>query len=238
MLKVLLYLIFIPFFLTLSPEEDDCKKLLKECSRKVSMRELPAGKQVYYMHYEMTNQAKPGSNAGNSRTEMKVTLGRSQMNYESNYVSMYRDSMEVYTVIHPQKLIVRSSATKDGDATFRQQSLSKMQDTLIDKGTMKPCRTATYYGKNVKVAELVLHSVASDKSGIERIVYYLNEQKQTIEGQEIFYNQNASLLKSDVRFHMVDFNYKEKFRAKARDYIYEGGKLRSSWKGYKVEDNL
>lgn len=237
MIKYLLILLSIPCLCFGPPSGEECRKQLKAYCHSVSLKEAPSGKQVYFIHYEMFTVARPGKGGEDSRVEVRASLGKNIMFYESNYVSMYRDSNEVYTVIHPQKLIVRSFSDKTADASFRKNHLSNALDTLIDDGTVKPCRAGTYQGEAVKIAELLLNPASVKKTGLERIVYYLNEQKQSIAGQEMYYTYSSPVLKREIRFHTVDFNYKEKLKARARDYVFDGSRLKTVFKGYQVQDN-
>lgn len=219
-----------------SGDTDDCRQKLKTYSASVSMKELPGAKQLYYIHYQVFTQMRSEKNP-DTRTEVKAMLGSAGMFYESDVISMYKDAEEIYTVVHPQKKIVRSIADNKTDMNLRRQQASLLQDSLIDNSLIRPCQKGIYHGKNVTRIELAPNASVVKKTAIEKIIYYYNEEKQTMEGQEIFYSKASPMVKREIRFLSLDFNYKGKVKPKAREYLFEGEKLKPAFRGYTFEDN-
>lgn len=202
----------------------------------VSLKGTPGAKQTYYIHYQIMTDMRSGSSP-DSKEEVKAMVGSTGMYYVSKTISMYSDAEEIYTVVHPQKKIIRSRADKKIDPNLRRQQGALLQDSLIDNATILPCQQGTYHEKKVTVINLLPNAMAVKKLKIDKITYYLNETNQTMEGQEIFYSKASAIQKREIRFHALDFDYKGNIKSKAKDYLFDGDKLKSSFKGYTFEDN-
>jgi hypothetical protein len=209
----------------------DCKETLGAILQKQDAIATPKGNQVYFMHTLIETE---GVRQGYTKSEVKMLVGEKKVVFRSSPLNYYKDDLETYTIIHPQKLITKSTSQQPKkEMQQRQQQVTLLRDSIFENCKLVACTQVLLQGKTV--TKITVAPKQQSKLPIAQMVYYVNEKKQQVVKQEIYYLAGAALTKKTTTYLALDLNSKQRFLPTAKDYIYENGKLRQELADYTLE---
>jgi hypothetical protein len=209
----------------------DCKETVRSYIRGLASIKESSSK-AYCMHYETLNYGKDNAEV---KAFVKMILKGNSLVYESDYISIYQDDKEVYTLVHPQKVIVKSKPNSAKIKEMRMKKGGVLQDSVFKVSTLKSCTDGFLNSSPVRITELALTEQGSKTFKVTKIVYYFNEKENRLDKQELYYIPGAKIVKQEILFKEMSFDYKGKIKSHARDYLYNGSKLDSRYKDYKFQ---
>ena len=208
----------------------DCKEELGTLLQKQDAITAPKGNKVYFMHTLIEVE---GVRQGHSKSEVKMLVGDNKVVYLSSLVNYYKDGTETYTIIHPHKLITKTTGQQPSkEMAQRQQNIAMLRDSIFNNCQLVECSSAVLEGK--RLTKVTLAPKKDFKIGVSHVVYFVDEKKQQLVKQEVHYPNGAALSKKTTILAQ-DFNNKQRFLPTAKDYIYENGKLRKELENYSIE---
>lgn len=206
---------------------------------------FPKEKEQYFLHIQMTmlpSKEKLYTQISHKKeeVEIKVKTGKNRLFYESNYLAVYQDENDIYTVVHPKKMIIHQRPEpikKDSSGQLLSQHLSLIQQGLISRSKAGACKDTVYEGKPAKVIVLLTSKEDQEQYHIKTITNYFLPAQNKIIRQVIEFAAGHRLEKQIVVYHTLDFSYQGKIPKSARTCVFESnGKLLSRYKGYSIEE--
>ncbi|MFN3402658.1 MAG: hypothetical protein ACK40G_01095 [Cytophagaceae bacterium] len=237
MTKVLI----IVFFLTSSfgsySDGEDCINILKEYSQRMLQYKNPDPAKTYKLEMGVKTIYKKGLDIPDTDIKTTVLIKGDKVQYESSYLNMYMDEKNTFTIIHPQKLIVRA----DGglrNKVDKVEAFATIQDTLFKRSTVQSCMETITEGKKVKEITLIPDNLMQNATMINKIIYSYDLKEKRVYQTRIFFLPQSPKKEEIITYNSLNYNSKEKIFTKAENMVFtDQGKLQSIYKNYEFIDN-
>lgn len=220
------------------PTEQGCKSIVLDCIHEMaSYSDLKKGKSYFVeMEQKITYNPKLSSQPQTLvKTVMAVQPGK--MLYENEYVSMYVDEDEAFTVLHPQsKILQQKGIGKNYDQSEKIKRVAEIQDSLVRTGTVIFCRKAK---DNPSLTELAIEPAPGVKKQLNliRIRFKVDAQEKKIYEVVNVFGENSLKMREVTSYKEVNFDYQGKIFTKARNKIYDSkGNLKTAFRYFELID--
>jgi hypothetical protein len=220
----------------------DGKGLLLHYLKKMSVCQFPRHKEAFQIQLIISTIASDYEKVKNPAypsTDLPVSmiLTRNKMFYESRYIAIYQDTSDVYTVIHPQKMILHSRPKPSQPQTEPGQPnpIPGLQARFIQACRVVSLQDVDYNGRKVKEIILQAPEETQKEFGIQSVVYYMDIREMKIEKQIISFTPGHQFRTQTIVFQNMNLNYKGKILASSRKAVFERpGKLLKTFTGYEL----
>lgn len=238
------YILIISFFFSMiltkvhaQGDYAECRKVLKEYVKKISLVNYPSGTQVYYMDMDIAYKIRNTENP-ELKMHVEVLMSKDQLSYNSNYVSVFQDEKDAFMVLHAQKTILRSKGGKSEDRELNKSRLTIFQDTIIDLSKIKQCTNIKQEGKDVMMIELEPNEYAKKTYFVKSLKFYYDPIEKALKKISIFYTDEYKMEECTVSYNKVNYNYKGWSSRSAYDKVLsKTGQPVAKFKNYKIVDN-
>lgn len=240
--------LFVPVNYLLAQSIAECQSLLAEYVTTLSDYEKPKEGKNYFVHITTStfpnkaSKAYKPSNYSSENIEVKIVLSKGKMFYYSNYLNFYQDNQDVFTVIHPNKLILwkkipqEKQGKQEENTTSPTNPMATLRKQVLDELTMSACTDVVLAGKKVKQIVMLAKKKMKEKSGIETITYWYNPKEKKIEKQEITFVVGYPTLRQEIIYHDFNPDYRGEVANTAINNVYDSRKkLLKIYSGYTVE---
>lgn len=243
--KVILFLLMVKLNVLLvqnlsAQSKSECQQTFTKYVLGLGEYEVPKDGKHYFVHTVASTfpnkelkEYEPSAYSSEN-INVRVVIAKGKMFYYSNYIDFYQDNNDLFTVIHPQKLIIwrkPEAKEKQGQSIefmpFRKQMLEELLftscvDVILDKK---------------KVKKITLTPKTQDIQGvISKIIYWYDERISKLEKQEIIYSEGQTNLRQEVIYKEFNPDYREKVASSAVNNVFDSRKkLLDRFKGYSVE---
>jgi hypothetical protein len=222
----------------------DCKEMLREYQRSMTGSRKPGSGQMLMAHLTVTTVPAKDSpyaqvSLPNQELDVRMIIGPGYLVYESPYLALYRDARECFTVIHPQRLVMRTSlaAGQNPGAAGAGElpAAGPLTDSpLLELSMVQSCRSDVLNGQPVQVIELLCNAEAQRRYRIGRMVYYFDAAHRRVLKQELEFVPGHPTLRQTIVYHTFDPHYRHK-PAPAATFLFSGNQLKEKFRGYAVE---
>lgn len=236
MKQLFLYMLLSIFNWSLAQSDwKDCTKLMDEYRDKMKKIDKPKEGQVYLMdmHYSFITPDSLISNRNN--LDVKYYLTKDLSYYKSNKMDMYSDSKDFIIATHPNKSILwNNSIAKDSTWKDITKVGLKINDSLISYLKIAGCRTVE---DKIHVT-MAFTGDYQKKVKIKSVNYIFNKENRMLKKVVINYIPNSKMVRSEITYNKLDFNYAISENKTAREFVFENSsRLKKNYAGYKVIDN-
>ena len=219
-------------------------KLLKTLER-MQEYSMPQGNDIYHLHFSalfVPNANKYSDfDLESKKMEVKLWVGGPKLYYyESDYLAIYKDAREIFTVVHPQKQIVWKKTKPESAKTQTQQAqvqaLKGFQKELITSSMVTSHRDSTWAGKPIKIIQLTPNPEARKKTNIKYLRYYYDPHADFIHRQIIVHTSDYKLKKQVITYHKMEMHYQGQIPSTARAQLFSAeNRLSQKYQGYQIE---
>jgi hypothetical protein len=162
------------------------------------------------------------------------------MFYYSTHINFYQDNKDVFTVVHPIKLILwrRLSQEKQQKPTQNTPAdpMAMLRKQVFAELTMSACNDVVLFDKQVKQLIMIPSKKMKEEFNIQKITYWFNPKEKKIEKQEIEYTANYPVIRQEMIYHEFSTNYKGDVASTAINNVYDSRKkLLPIYKNYSVK---
>lgn len=218
-------------------EDDPCVEELKTCLQKMAQFSVPQGKSAYYMHMAIIKKMSPGADVPDTDADVKLIITPSQMHYETQLLSVYKDEQDAFTIVHPQKQIIRTSGGKIPYSNQAVGEVGAMQLTMLSQCTVSSCKSVEQNGKLYKQLILIPNEALKQKVQVKTMSFTYEKKSHSLKKIETRYLPGQAMINEQITIYDTDFNYKGVLPASVKSKVFNSsGKLLSSYKGYKIVD--
>lgn len=196
---------------------------------------------VYINYTQITNFKQVNvSDPGLSKTNVEFIVGKNQMHYKSNEVSVYMDSIDNFTVVPMRKMIFWSSSLLEQGKKERVKGFNILQDSLFSVCKLINCRQEynVEEGYN-KVVEMEPFERAKKVFQYRKIVFYINTETKSIKKIYLEFLPKSDYTSIELIYNKIELNYlKENFNSPVKKiFVSANNKLKGEYKDYKLVDN-
>lgn len=196
---------------------------------------------VYINYTQITNFKQVNvSDPGLSKTNVEFIVGKNQMHYKSNEVSVYMDSIDNFTVVPIRKIVFWSNSLLEQKKKERVNGFNILQDSLFSVCKLINCRQEynVEEGYN-KVVEMEPFERAKKVFQYRKIVFYINTETKSIKKIYLEFLPKSDYTSIELIYNKIEKNYlKENLNSPVKKiFVSANNKLKGEYKDYKLVDN-
>nr|WP_321355563.1 hypothetical protein [uncultured Draconibacterium sp.] len=234
-MKPIIYILSILLFIGTN-ENEEAKKLLESYVSEMGDVRLPKEGNTYYLNMTVKNQFRQNED-GPALINFEAYLTRNQLRYNSDLLSIYQDSSEVWAIVHSAKTIYLSDAEEDWQKNYTTNNLTGVQLELIKTGKI----LSVHQDKNNDaLLNIVLQPqvLFTKNTRIEQVVFLFNKKLHTIKKIQIKYGLNHQIESQEFIYNALELNHENTEESPVRSYIFKkSGELIEKYQGYQIIDN-
>lgn len=217
-----------------------CIEEVHSIYKKMTLDDLEKGN-VYMNYTQITHfKQKQPSDPEQSKTIIECVIGKHQVHYKSNEISVYTDSIDNFTVLPIRKTVFWSSSLMEQGKEKRVKGFNLLQDSLFFVCRLISCRQQynVEEGYN-KVVEMEPEPRALKLFQYRKLVFYLNTETQSIKKVYIEFLPKSDYESIELIYNKLELNYqKENLKKPVKTlFVSADNKLKGSYKDYKLVDN-
>lgn len=224
-------------FTAFGQKVDKCEHLVKNYLKKMSIYANPDPSKVYYLKMSTEAKYRPNSEYKDSRVDVTVIINGPKVQYESQYMNFYMDQDESYTVLHPQRLIVKG----DGGAKNRTDKFGDMvslHDTLLKHSQLVSCVEINQNSRLMKVITFKTDKLFEKATSISRVEYTYDLKEERVFKAVTFFSPSSIKKMEIITYSELSYDYKKSPFNDASEMIFATkGNLVSRFKNYEIIDN-
>lgn len=196
---------------------------------------------VYINYTQITNFKQVNvSDPRLSKTNVEFIVGKNQMHYKSNEVSVYMDSIDNFTVVPMRKIVFWSNSLLEQKKKERVNGFNILQDSLFSVCKLINCRQEynVEEGYN-KVVEMEPFERAKKVFQYRKIVFYINTETKSIKKIYLEFLPKSDYTSIELIYNKIEKNYlKENLNSPVKKiFVSTNNKLKGEYKDYKLVDN-
>lgn len=214
-----------------------CKAELRSTLKAINSKEFPQGKTVYAMEYT-SRTYRWGSVFPTLESHATMAMANDKIIYTDDNYEMYQDLKDVFMVMHPKKMIIRSNSVIYQDREQKLNQVVSFRDTLIDRLQPTGCELVDIDGKKYKHVTLRADQVTKRKLHVEEMQFTFDQQAKTLKKVKVDYSKNHQDKMMVVEYKTMDFNANKRLKTTAQEYVMNksGDKPLSKYKTYQWID--
>lgn len=196
---------------------------------------------VYINYTQITNFKQVNvSDPGLSKTNVEFIVGKNQMHYKSNEVSVYMDSIDNFTVVPMRKIVFWSNSLLEQKKKERVNGFNILQDSLFSVCKLINCRQEynVEEGYN-KVVEMEPFERAKKVFQYRKIIFYINTETKSIKKIYLEFLPKSDYTSIELIYNKIEKNYlKGNLNSPVKKiFVSANNKLKGEYKDYKLVDN-
>jgi hypothetical protein len=227
-----------------SSKSQECKQLLQGYFQALEMLDKNTEGKYKLLHFKVStqvNQSKASSKTSllDNDVNVKIIKGPGMLFYESNYIAVYSDKKDVFTVLYPRKIIVWSKP----EMQLQNEELALIESIrtkLFENAVVSSCKEIEEDGKKLKLIELKVNNEVNvaQKGKIAKVTYFYNIKSNRVEKQVIAYAEGYLIKQQVITYLEENANYPHRSVKSAYARVFASqGKLQSNFKNFTIEDN-
>jgi hypothetical protein len=199
---------------------------------------LPGKNQIYEMVYTQEQTIVRGVEELNSKMRVSIRLGLNSFIMESENLSIYADSANMFYIYHDQKLIQKVSGYKINEMSKNSLLAAEQQMAVFNNCLFKSCSNEDLFGRKVKKIQLTPNQNLKDELKVLDITVFFDSKEQRIYQVSINYLAEHSIKNQTTTYNKVNFNLKGRLMTTAYKMVYnQNGILHKQFKDYSIIDN-
>ncbi|MES2286131.1 MAG: hypothetical protein V4547_10615 [Bacteroidota bacterium] len=187
-------------------------------------------------HLKQVNVSDPGL----SKTNVEFIVGKNQMHYKSDEISVYMDSVDNFTVVPIRKIVFWSNSLLEKGKKERVNGFNILQDSLFSVCKLINCRQEynVEEGYN-KIVEMAPVERATKLFQYRKVVFYINTETQTIKKIYLEFLPKFEYTGIELIYNKIEKNYlKENLNSPVKKiFVSANNQLKGDYKDYKLVDN-
>jgi len=173
-----------------------------------------------------------------SEVRVRMRARGSRVAYESEFVSLLQGGTDVFTVVHPQRTIYRSSSTVPEAARTNTARAATLQDSLLRHATVTQCRDVRRGERPMKEIVMKPGRAVRQGEGIATVTYYYDLDREQLEWVVMTYRAGHELRRKTLHYEELEFSPEITVGGHvAERFLTSEGKLRAEFTGYELVDN-
>ncbi len=217
-------------------QSEDCKKIMIDYINVMNSVKEPEPGKSYHLDMIVKNTMVNNDDFP-QQVEIDAILTNSKLVYTSSLMSVYQDTSNAFTVIHPSKTIIWNKGKKSPVADEQQQLILNVKLELLENSSVTLCEKSKVSGKELLIIGIQPTLKVMEDLKIDHFTFYFNSQKKLIEKLVIDYNSEYPLQSQEITYKVLDFDSNNKVLP-IKDYLFEkDGRLKSKFQDYKLIDN-
>lgn len=196
---------------------------------------------VYMNYTQITHfKQKQPSDPEQSKTTVECVIGKHQVHYKSNEISVYTDSVDNFTVIPMRKMVFWSNSALEQGKEKRIKGFNILQDSLFSVCRLISCKQQSnaVEGYN-KVVEIAPEERATKVFQYKKVTFYINTETQSIKKVVIDFLPKFDYTSIEIIYNKLELNYqKQNLKTPVKKlFVTADNKLKGGYKDYKLVDN-
>ena len=195
---------------------------------------------VYMSYTQITHLTqKQSSDPEQSKTTVECIIGKNQVHYKSNEISVYLDSVDNFTVIPIRKVVFWSNSLLERGKQKRIKDFNILQDSLFFACQLLSCKTVSAAEGYNKVVEMAPEAKALKAFPYKKITFYIHTETQTIKRVFLELLEPREYKSIEIIYHKLELNYKkEDMNVPVKQLLLaKDNKLKGNYVNYKLVDN-
>lgn len=166
---------------------------------------------------------------------VRVVIAKGKVFYYSNYLDFYQDNKDLFTIIHPQKLIIWQKPESQREEDKQAFQLTPFRKKMLDELALVECIDVVIDKKKSKQITFSPKKQTYQRF-ISKVTYFFDEKVGKLEKQETIYAEGQANLRQEIIYKEFNANYTEKVADSAIENVFDSRKkLLNRFKGYTVE---
>lgn len=232
---ILIIGLFVPMALT---AQDACTTKLLQYVHEMGKMKMPEKGQTYYLKMSVKNSFR-GNETKDEVINVESILSEDRMYYTSSMISVFKDTVDLFTIIHPTKTIVWYNNLSEEVMLKNQNDILAYQQNIINNSKVIGCHDFVERGGNLTKIELSPDSTTRQITNADIISIVFNNDINRIKKLDIYYKTEYPVKNQEIIYEGINYNYKGKMpKAPIRDMFFDkSGGILPKFNGYKLIDN-
>lgn len=225
---------------TKAQQQGPCvSNMLKYIDRTAQGNIRPEKGQAFFMHYTSENVPHEKFRSNVIKNEFKIYITPTQTILESDDISVYRDEVDLFAVVHPLKKVIWGAAGAAPEMTNSGiQQLAGMQKEILTTGEVTKCETIGSGENKFQKVELIPAKPYRDRYHITSMVILFDPHQDMISKVVISFEEDQDVVTQIVTYKEVNFDYRGfKPVMVKKQFLDKNGKLNKKYPGYTLVKN-
>ncbi len=206
-----------------------------------STEKYPGSDNIYFLNYDLSVFMRDSLKYPPQKTQIRILKKQLRSHMVSEELSVYQDSMDVFTIMDDRKTIYRD---KPGSLQLINQARTAqaimLQDTLLALGEVVECNNID--GRKKKAdKQITLAFTEEDRKVLpyERLTFHIDSKNNYIHKILVRYPAAHQMARIEIVYKELNYNYKTTLLDKpVASLIFDSkGKLLPKYKKYTMVDN-
>ena len=218
----------------------DCANLLSECLKNLDSINMPEQGKMHYFEIEYNVFFNDSLKYKTQHTNIKFEVSNNKYWYENEYISYLQDKDECITIIPIEKQIIRSKSPGKVSDSLVRKGLFMHRDSVVKDCQFLRCNTyfSSQLGVNVVSVDYKVKKGSKYIPSIQKLRFIINPKDNRLLTLECYYNSEQTIKKTLVNYKKMKFNLQRTYTNEPvfNEILESNGKLKSKFKGYKIQD--